>query len=110
MAKKETDSLEIVPRAAIKSERHESYRKIYANTVRTSVMPWDIQYTFGVLESNADGTPPTMIEMATVIASPQQAKAFAALMQRVVSDYEAKYGPISLPPALISPDANKEKN
>ncbi len=91
----------------------EDVSEFYANSVNVLVTGWDFTLLFGsvglpasfsVLASRQDTTGEIRVD-ALVRMSPQVAKSFVEILQRVVNGYEATFGTIPLPPG--GHDANK---
>ncbi len=73
------------------------YREGYANSVQVRLSLWDFYIVFGT----ANQTSPDMVTITNfqgVYLSPQQAKAFANVLQQNISQYEAAFGAIRLEP------------
>ena len=82
------------PTRTIKAD---DYRDVYCNSTKTSVTQWDIRATVG-MTVDLDGSP-ALKEMATIIMSPQHAKAVLRTLAETIQKYEAVFGPIPDPVA-----------
>lgn len=60
---------------------------LYANSVNIGASPWDLRFRFGQIEE-ADDTHLVIRQLATVYMSPQHAKAFAALLNQKIAEFE----------------------
>ena len=73
------------------------YREQYANSVQVRTNLWDIFLMFGTLNQQSPDLV-TIQNFQGVYLSPQQAKAFATVLQQNISQYEAAFGEIRLEP------------
>ncbi len=73
----------------------------YANNIATSLSIWDVRLEFGSIQDIKDGTMEVQ-PLVRVTLSPQHMKAVAALMGRLVKQYENTYGAIALPDGIVS--------
>src|SRR5262245_57107141 len=73
------------------------YREHYANSVQVRMSLWDLLLSFGTMNQTAPDVV-TFQAFQGVYLSPQQAKAFAAVLQQNISQYEATFGEIRLEP------------
>lgn len=78
----------------------EDYRETYANSVQVRVSAWDFQLTFGLANSDADNEV-TIQNNQTIYLSPQQAKAFWAVLGQNLAQYEQAFGTLNLEPKPI---------
>jgi hypothetical protein len=76
--------------------RADTFRVLYANNVRGSLTPWDLQLTFGQIISDLENKP-RLEELVTVAVSLHQAKALSAMLERLMKSYEADHGQINDP-------------
>jgi len=75
--------------------RGENYLSIYSNSVNLILSPWDIRMIFGELRDN--GNQQMVIEnRASIVMSPQHAKAFLVVLTNHMKSYEAQHGTISV--------------
>ncbi len=69
---------------------------VYANNTSITITPWDFAIQFGqVLESTPEKV--KVQEEICIYISPQHAKVFSHLIERLIKAYEEKYGPIPEP-------------
>jgi len=69
----------------------------YVNNVGLRMSIWDFVLDFGIiLEADVDKL--TFRDVATIVMSPQHAKAFAKVLTRHIKGYEDQFGRIPLPP------------
>lgn len=69
----------------------------YANAVRTVVSAYDFTLIIGQVGYKANGEP-EMREAARLNLSPQHAKSLAIILAARISDYEERFGTISIEP------------
>src|SRR4029077_10789520 len=86
----------------IKLVNRTDYRESYANSVQVRVNVWDFYLVFGTLQQQSE----TQVEVQNfqgIYLSPQQAKAWTAILQQNVAGYESTFGEIKLDPRMMSP-------
>lgn len=88
---------------------------LYSNNVSIQSLPWDVTMVFGQIlgiHEDAEGKRVAAARpQATIVMSPQHAKAFLIALGDNIRKYEQHYGPIALPSneddaAPSSPDRN----
>lgn len=79
----------------------------YANNIASVLTLWDARLEFGLIQS-ATREGMEVQPLARVMLSPPHMKAAAALLARLVREYERQYGPIALPEGAI-PDDNEDE-
>ncbi len=84
--------------ADVEQVRGEGYMSTYANSVNLMVSPWDIRLIFGELMDTGDKRGARIENRASVVMSPQHAKAFSIILARHLEKYEAEHGAITLKP------------
>src|SRR5688500_2016446 len=77
-------------------KRTEDFKTIYVNSTQFGFTRWDFQIMFGTVASTRDPEHAQGREVATVIMTPQYAKALLLDYTKVLSDFEAKYGEINI--------------
>lgn len=76
------------------------HRDIYANRVNAHVSTFDFAFDFELTEPSIGPEDAPAELVARVRVSPQLAKAFAQLLQRLVQQYEDEVGPVPLNPEV----------
>jgi hypothetical protein len=85
------------PRREIEMRQSETFVSLYANNVSLRTTAWDIQLTFGEIQSVDERTLVIENQLA-VNLSPQQAKALANALSGQVQAYERQFGEIRYTP------------
>ncbi len=83
------------PQVEIETARSERFVVLYANNAEIETSVWDFRLTFGELRKA--GSKLVAEQSATIIMSPQHAKALAGVLASNVREYEKKVGEIKLP-------------
>lgn len=94
----EDQQFEVLNVATVPTTNVADFKTIYANNVNIGLSPWDIQMTFGRITSAN-----TIEHHVLVVISPQWAKALSSVLQKVVHDYEAKFGQVNIPDQILIP-------
>jgi Protein of unknown function (DUF3467) len=81
-------------------KKADSFRIIYANTVKMGIGPWDLRMTWGQFVEGAPNEPINE-EAITVVMSPQYAKQVAKQWQLLITQYETAFGVIQEPNAVL---------
>ena len=77
-----------------------SFGTYYANDTQLQTSPWDVRFTFGLIEDINQETQTLVVEqVADVRMSLQHAKRVAAILIQQIENYENTIGPIPQPPA-----------
>ncbi|MHB1815743.1 MAG: DUF3467 domain-containing protein [Steroidobacteraceae bacterium] len=77
------------------NRRAPDHKTVYSNVIRTGITPFDIRIVFGQVAEPIPGTPAQQVEeLATVIISPEEAKAMIPFLEQAVQVYEEQYGQI----------------
>ena len=102
------------PRKGINSPKviiPEGVSEFYANSLQVMSTDWDFALLFGSIIFPANyplgnqRVQGTEVRVDAIIRmSPQQAKASLRVLNRVIEDYEAKYGKINIPQEVINAD------
>ncbi len=69
----------------------------YANHAEFQMSVWDIRIRFGRIEATRDGGAPEALPLASIILSPQHAKAVSKVFAEQIVEYEKRFGPIPEP-------------
>lgn len=88
------------PLDASKTVRSADYTDVYANNIRAAMSPWDISLHFGRIVELASSAP-LVEETTTVRVSPQTAKILATIFPLIMSQWEERFGSLSLPNGLL---------
>ena len=82
-------------------ERAEDFASLYANNVCYELSAWDLKLIFGQLDQ---AQAPNLVTQHTAIAlSWMQVKLMIYYLQVHLAAYEAQYGGVTLPPAVLPP-------
>lgn len=92
----EKQSPKFLDLASVPKTQSPEFRTVYVNNVMAGMGPWDIQMLFGRISENK------IEQQVNVVISPQWAKALASVLARVVNDYEAQFGTISVPADILA--------
>jgi hypothetical protein len=90
MAKQPAPTTEQLVSRTTTYNRSAGFSSRYANNVNIAVTPWDIRFTFGVIEE-ADAEHIVFENHTEVYMSPQHAKAFASVLARRIAEYESTF-------------------
>ena len=82
------------PKKVRKTYQGPGYVDVYANTAQGAYTPWDVQITFGRLDTLDNE--PAIAELVTVVMSPQHAKALLRVLESAIRGFEGKHGEIKL--------------
>lgn len=92
-------------RAAVKSPEHKIF---YVNSSRMGISPYDVRVIVGQVVEVAEGQ--VNEDQATIIMSPEHAKAFLRSLEKTIASYEETFGEIKDPMAgLREPEIEKPK-
>jgi Protein of unknown function (DUF3467) len=93
------DQENVVPGVVSRVRRHhaDDVPELYANNVSFSTSVWDFTLDFGMLLGIDDEGTLNIQDLARVIMSPQQAKAFSQVLAENVAQYEGQFGSIPVP-------------
>lgn len=76
-----------------------SGRHVYSNLAQVSFSPLEFRLTFGCVIAEVFGSEEaTLTGVTLVFLSPTHAKLLSGILQRQLAEYEAKVGPIPVPP------------
>lgn len=81
------------PERSVKLEPVEGIQTLYSNCVRIDRSQWDLRFRFGQIQ-HVTKEEMAVQEQVYVYMSPQHAKAFAALLNRVLEGWEKDNGVI----------------
>lgn len=79
--------------------RGEHFQLIYSNWVQAGRTPWDIALVFGQVQE-VEPNKTAISEVATIVMTPQLAKALIATLATTIKDYERDNGEIPIPSSL----------
>lgn len=80
--------------------RGENTLSVYANNSNVQLSVYDVQLNFG-RGRPATGGGVEVDEVATIMMSPQHAKALTRGLARAITEYEARFGSISIPDTTL---------
>lgn len=81
--------------------RSDNYARIYANSCTLDITPWDFTFTFGEMKREAGAPVLKIEEQASIVMSPQHAKALLSILATNLREYEKAVGQINLPEATV---------
>jgi len=74
----------------------DNHLTLYVNHSLLGMSPWDIQMMFSILEAGMSGNS-QVNQVATIVMSPQHAKAFHQALTKNLEVYEKEFGVITVP-------------
>lgn len=97
------ENVKSVERPVTGSSRSPDYKNLYINATRMSISPWDIRIAVGqVVEIDGKNTNE---DAATIVMSPQHAKAFLASLQKSFDLYEERFGKVAEANVELEPES-----
>lgn len=78
--------------------KKDSHFTAYSNALQVHITNWDFQFEFGEMQPVSSETV-QIRPVATLIMSPQHAKAMAGILSKNVAQYEKDFGEIRFEPA-----------
>ena len=98
---------ELIEKSGVAVDMNEEVQPFYSNMVTISVTTWDFTMDFKWLhprerrvdQQREETSIDKVRNLATVVMSPQHAKAFANLLMEHIGKYERQFGEISIQPS-----------
>lgn len=100
MSENNKPDLKALVRAAVKSPEH---KNLYVNSSRMGISPYDVRMIVGQVVEIAEGQ--VNEDHATIIMSPEHAKAFLRNLEKTIASYEENFGEIKDPLVLQKAEA-----
>lgn len=102
MAKKTTNKTELLLETGDKRvfKRADNFNSYYVNNTTFGYTRFDFQIVFGRVEISRDESHDYTSEVATIVMTPEYAKALLTDFARVLAEYENKHGEISIRPDI----------